>query len=130
MPNQIDIPAIMDITEASAAVCLHHTTLRKAIKEGRLRASRPDGRAIRITREQLLAWLNPSTTAKKTRHVHSVVEDGISIGGGESRSWQVCSCGGRRETTEVWGERGTAVRTEGDWVLPEPKAKSKKEGAK
>ncbi|HEY0133381.1 MAG TPA: helix-turn-helix domain-containing protein [Nannocystis sp.] len=58
MPNQNQIPAIMNITEASAAVKLHHTTLRKAIKEGRLPCSRPDGRAIRITRKQLLTWLS------------------------------------------------------------------------
>lgn len=59
------IPAIMTITEAATVMGMHHTTLRRAIRDGLLPASQPDGRAYRITREQLMRWLE--TTTKKTK---------------------------------------------------------------
>jgi excisionase family DNA binding protein len=57
------LPPFMTILEASEALRMHHTTLRKAVKEGRLQASRPDGRALRFTPEQLQQWLASTSTS-------------------------------------------------------------------
>lgn len=60
------IPAVMTITEAAAVCRCHHTTLRRAIKAGRLSCSRPGGRDIRITATQLQRWIDPTVEAMRT----------------------------------------------------------------
>ncbi|WAS91834.1 helix-turn-helix domain-containing protein [Nannocystis punicea] len=57
----------MTLQEAADACRLHHTTLRKAIREGRLLASRPTGRDIRITSSAIEQWLEATCTRPQTR---------------------------------------------------------------
>ena len=61
------LPPIMTIQEAAAALRMHHTTLRKAVKAGRLEGSKPDGRSYRFTPEQLQKWLASTSTQPTTR---------------------------------------------------------------
>lgn len=60
--NIHSMPPVMTLQEAADIVRLHHTTLRAAIKSGALVVSRPTGRDIRITADQLLGWLANTST--------------------------------------------------------------------
>lgn len=62
--NTQPLPAIMTIVEAAAVCRCHHSTLRRAIARGDLVVSRPGGRDIRITADQLQAWLASTSTSK------------------------------------------------------------------
>jgi len=52
------IPALMTINEAAALTELCDRTIRRRIKDGKLKAHRLGPRVIRIERESFLAWLN------------------------------------------------------------------------
>lgn len=65
--NTGNLPPIMTLQEAADACRLHHTTLRKAIREGRLLASRPTGRDLRITSSAIAQWLETTSTTLPKR---------------------------------------------------------------
>lgn len=61
--NTTSLPPVMTLSELSRICRLHHTTLRKAIREGRLQASRPTGRDLRITATAVEQWFATTSTA-------------------------------------------------------------------
>ena len=61
--NTQPLPAIMTITEAAQVCRCHHSTLRRAIARGDLTVSRPGGRDIRITADQLMTATTSTTAA-------------------------------------------------------------------
>lgn len=81
LPERItSSPPSPTLREAAEVCRLHHTTLRRAIRDGRLRASRPTGREIRIaasafeqrfatTSAELQAEKIPGNADARTSHV-------------------------------------------------------------
>lgn len=53
----------LSVKEAAAATCYREHAIRRAIREKRLKASRPGGKGdYRILREDLMAWLRGEVT--------------------------------------------------------------------
>lgn len=57
------IPHIMTLAQVCELTQLSDSTLRRAIRSGLLRASKPTGKDLRITSQAVEAWLASTSTS-------------------------------------------------------------------
>ena len=56
------IPHILTIKQVCELTQLSDSTVRRAIRTGRLQASRPGGNFLRITKEAVQQWMDSTST--------------------------------------------------------------------